>query len=83
MSELAKVTLFLPLVALLVALLVAPLVALFVALLLSQVTQASVRNFHLLWEVVHLSMPGSTFHLKVVQIYGPCRWIHHRESEGK
>ena len=43
----------------------------------------SVRNFHLLWGVVHLGTPGSAFHLKVVQIYGLCRWIPHWGSEGK
>ena len=34
------------------------------------------RNFYLLWGVVHLGTPGSTFYLKVVQIYGLCRWIY-------
>ena len=43
---------------------------------LSQLTQALGEEFPPAVGVVHLGTPGSTFHLKVVQIYGPCRWIH-------
>ena len=43
---------------------------------LSQLTQALGKEFPPAMGAVHLGTPGSTFHLKVVQIYGPCRWIH-------
>ena len=42
---------------------------------LSQLTQALGKEFPPAVGVVHLGTPGSTFHLKIVQIYGPCRWI--------